>query len=229
MGDAYDPGNTDLVCRLFPLPQVVLLPHAVLPLHIFEPRYRQMTEDALESGDNLIAMVLLRESESPKGIGSPQVEEVACLGKIVQHRRLPDGRFNLLLLGLKRIRLVREVASKELYRVATAESFDDLEEQESATEKGAELLKQFRLFAERHQEHDADLHNALGSGLPLGVLTDMIAQAMDLSAPLKQSLLAERSPEQRAAFLLEILAKFESDAPAPARRKRTFPPPFSNN
>ena len=89
------------VCRLFPLAGVVLFPHSVLPLHIFEPRYRQMTADALAS-DNLITIVQPRvpDEDSPD---RPPLESVACLGKIVKHERLLDGRFNFLLLGLRPI------------------------------------------------------------------------------------------------------------------------------
>src|SRR3954463_13716392 len=94
------------VCRLFPLPGVVLFPHAVIPLHIFEPRYRQMTEDALDD-DKLVTIVQL----IPPGtiysgaLGTPPVDAVGCLGRIIRHERLSDGRFNLLLLGRKRVRL----------------------------------------------------------------------------------------------------------------------------
>ena len=115
------------LCRLFPLPDVLLFPHALLPLHIFEPRYRQMTEDAL-AGDRLVTMVQIRPA--PKG--SPWVEpvpimEVGCVGKIVQYERLADGRFNFLLLGCKRVRLKREIPGGKLYRIAEAEIMDDEE------------------------------------------------------------------------------------------------------
>ena len=118
-------------CRLFPLPDVLLFPHALLPLHIFEPRYRQMTEDAL-SGDRLVTMVQIR----PAFPGSPWLEpvpimDVGCVGKIVQYERLPDGRFNFLLLGCKRVRLKREIPSDKLYRIAEAEIMEDQEPDES--------------------------------------------------------------------------------------------------
>src|SRR5258706_7226628 len=86
------------VCRLFRWPKVVLFRHAVLPLHIFEPRYRQMTEDAL-AGDQLLTIVQWREPYPLKAGVEPALEEIACLGRILQHVRLPDGRFNILLLG----------------------------------------------------------------------------------------------------------------------------------
>src|SRR5204863_9636969 len=85
--------------RLFPLPNVVLFPHVVQPLHIFEPRYRQMTADAL-AGDQLIAPALLRPGWEGDYEGRPATYPVVCVGKIVSEQQLPDGRFNILLRGL---------------------------------------------------------------------------------------------------------------------------------
>src|ERR1700722_7371434 len=102
-------------CRLFPLPDVGLFPHAVLPLHIFEPRYRQMTEDAL-ARDKLVTIVQWRAPFPTEKGAEPALEEIGCLGRILQHERLPDGRFNFLLLGRKRVRLGREIPGDKLYR-----------------------------------------------------------------------------------------------------------------
>src|SRR5215216_1637862 len=95
------------VARLFPLPNLVLFPHVMQPLHIFEPRYRQMTADALD-GDRLIAMVLPRPGWELDYAGKPAVHPVACLGKVVAEQRLDDGRFNILLRGLSRLRIIEE-------------------------------------------------------------------------------------------------------------------------
>src|SRR3954465_73596 len=127
--DGHMDGDHDLkdfanVYLLFPLPRVVLFPHAVLPLHIFEPRYRQMTEDAL-LGDKLVTIVQWRAPFPTEPGGEPDLEEIACLGRILQHERLPDGRFNFLLLGRKRVRLGREIPGGKLYRLAEAEILED--------------------------------------------------------------------------------------------------------
>lgn len=100
---------------IFPLSGVALFPHAAVPLHIFEPRYRQMVADAL-AGDMLIALTL------PTGVaGDPlPVHDVAGVGHIVQHELLADGRYNIVLKGLGRIRVVHELASDTLYRVVEA-------------------------------------------------------------------------------------------------------------
>ena len=94
--------------RLFPLTNLVLFPHVVQPLHIFEPRYRQMIRDAL-AADRLIAMVLLRPGWEEQYEGRPAVHAVACLGRILAEQPLDDGRYNLLLRGLSRVRLRESV------------------------------------------------------------------------------------------------------------------------
>jgi Lon protease-like protein len=94
---------------IFPLPNVVLFPNLVLPLHVFEPRYREMVCDAL-AGDRLIAMALLREGWEKDYAGNPPVYDVVCVGRIVQEHELPDGRFNFLLQGLRRGRIRRELS-----------------------------------------------------------------------------------------------------------------------
>src|SRR5438132_10785233 len=108
------------IARLFPLPNVVLFPHMVLPLHIFEPRYRQMMSDAL-AGDQLIAMTLLQSGWESDYEGRPALHPVGCIGRILDHQRQPDGRFNLHLRGLSRIRIVEEIDSARLYRSARVE------------------------------------------------------------------------------------------------------------
>src|SRR5688500_2238689 len=105
------------VVPLFPLPSVVLFPRAVLPLHIFEDRYRVMTADALD-GDRLIAMALLRPGWEKSYYARPAIEPVVCVGRIVSHEKLSDGKYNFLLEGLARARVVRELPVEVEYRVA---------------------------------------------------------------------------------------------------------------
>src|SRR5262245_12378423 len=101
--------------RLFPLPNLVLFPHVVQPLHIFEPRYREMTADTL-SGDRLIALVLLKSGWEENYDGRPAVHTVACLVRVVADQLLDDGRYNLLVRGLSRARLLGEVSDDKTYR-----------------------------------------------------------------------------------------------------------------
>src|SRR5262249_30206454 len=94
--------------RLFPLPNLVLFPAVVQPLHIFEPRYRTLMADAL-AGDRLMALALLRPGWEEDYHQSPPVHSVVCLGKIFKEQLLPDGRYNLLLYGLARARILDEL------------------------------------------------------------------------------------------------------------------------
>ena len=100
---------------LFPLPNVVLFPGVFLPLHIFESRYRAMTEDAL-SGDRMIGMALLKPGFEAEYEGRPPIYPVGCVGLVTHAERLADGRFNLMLQGVERFR-VREEDDSRVYRM----------------------------------------------------------------------------------------------------------------
>src|SRR5574341_719860 len=91
---------------LFPLPNVVLFPNVFLPLHIFEPRYRQMVHQAL-AGDRLIGMVLLKPGYEGDYEATPAVYKVGCAGTITHVERLADGRFNIVLKGVSKFRVER--------------------------------------------------------------------------------------------------------------------------
>jgi Lon protease-like protein len=230
MDDDLDLRDFSGTARLFPLPGAVLFPHAVLPLHIFEPRYRQMTEDAL-ADDRLVTIVALRESSAGQGValGSPPVEAVGCLGRIIRHERLPDGRFNFLLLGRKRIRLKRELPGPKLYRTAEVEVLDDLYDDEPEEPRRSELIALFRRAFERQQKLDPDLASMLENALPLGVLSDIIAHALGLPGGLKQRFLAEPRVNARVTTLLTILRQIPAANFEAIGDDRPFPPPFSCN
>jgi len=126
---------------LFALGQVALMPHAVRPLHVFEPRYRQMVGDALD-GSGQIAMAVVARGERARvvmgdsgldveggeglveaGMEKPALRSAVCVGQIVQHHKLPDGQFAVALHGVCRARIVNEVEAPEgvLYRSAMLE------------------------------------------------------------------------------------------------------------
>ena len=109
---------------VFPLPRVVFFPGTPLPLHIFEPRYRALMRDCLKSGRRAMAVTLLKPGYESQYEGSPEMNLVCCVGRIEQHEELPDGRFNLVLRGLARVRLHELPAGELLYRRAHAELLD---------------------------------------------------------------------------------------------------------
>ena len=101
---------------IFPLPNVVLFPNVFLPLHIFEPRYREMVKDSLD-GDRIIGMVLLQPGHEAQYDGRPPVFGVGCAGVITHSDPLADGRYNIVLRGLERFRITGEDNSQS-YRLA---------------------------------------------------------------------------------------------------------------
>jgi Lon protease-like protein len=102
---------------VFPLPNVVFFPKTYLPLHIFEPRYRQMVADAT-AGGQCIAMALLKEGWESDYYGNPSIYPIVCAGRLVSVQPLPDGRSNILLQGLERCEVQEEHFDKP-YRQAT--------------------------------------------------------------------------------------------------------------
>lgn len=116
LGDS-EPGTIQVpdVIPIFPLSETVLMPGEVLPLHIFEPRYRAMVRDALAT-HRVIGMVQALPTGASDDIGLARVREVGCIGFIAQHQELPDGRFLMWLLGLERFQIDQELASVTDYR-----------------------------------------------------------------------------------------------------------------
>lgn len=107
------------IVPVFPLPTVVFFPKTYLPLHVFEPRYREMISESLK-GDRIIMMALLKEGWENNYYGNPEIYPVGCVGKIVKNQVLEDGRYNILLYGLVRAR-IKEPIFKKSYRQAWIE------------------------------------------------------------------------------------------------------------
>src|SRR6185436_19916478 len=106
------------VLPIFPLPQTVLFPGALLPLHVFEPRYRAMVKDCLAT-HKAMAVALISETGERDAHRHPTIERVAGVGVIIDHVELPDGRYNILLHGRARVRL-EELPYVPPYRRAKA-------------------------------------------------------------------------------------------------------------
>jgi Lon protease-like protein len=219
----------DGTVRLFPLPNVLLFPHVVQPLHIFEPRYRQMTTDAL-AGDRLIASALLQPGWEGDYEGRPPIYPVVCIGKIISEQKLADGRFNILLRGVTRARMVAELPPAKLYRVARVEVVCDgtspsAQVDRSLRQQLAEAARGWFPTAGPAQEQ---LRKLLDGELPLGVLCDIISFAASLPMEAKATLLADPDVERRMRNLLDLLRGNKPSAqPEPVDRR--FPPEFSSN
>jgi Lon protease-like protein len=126
---------------IFPLPEVVLLPGAVLPLHIFEPRYRAMTAAVLSQGGILAMATLVPEAgAAPLGGILPAVYPVVGIGEVVAHEELPDGRYNLLLRGIARAWITEELPPDRAYRRVRGRVLEDVVRENSIIESGTRDL-----------------------------------------------------------------------------------------
>ena len=221
--------NFDGTTRLFPLPNLVLFPFVIQPLHIFEPRYRQMTADAL-AGDRLISIVLLRSGWEAEYDERPALHPVACLGRIVADQRLENGRYNLLLRGLARARIVREIETEKLYRSARVELIADVPAEPPHVQQHLRraLAREAPRWLVAHAEMHQQFQRLLDSDLPLGALCDIFSFALPVEAEFKQQLLEETDVELRTRALLDHL-QTRSPPEASADAGRTFPPGFSAN
>jgi Lon protease-like protein len=214
----------DGVGRLFPLRGVVHFPHVLLPLHIFEPRYRQMTEHALAS-DQRIVIIQPRPSLETSYPDRPPLHQVGCLGRIVRHERLPDGRFNFLLLGVRRIRIARELAVGTLYRQAEIELIDEPRPGPDAALLALQLSREF----ERLRPLDPEWQAVLYGKVPLSVLTDLVAHALPIPAESKQALLEQPDPSRRASALIESIEPVNPIDASLHHGDHRPPPSFSQN
>jgi Lon protease-like protein len=113
------------IVPVFPLPTVVFFPKTYLPLHIFEPRYREMVRDSLK-GDQVIMMALLKEGWEKDYYGNPEIYSIGCVGKIVKSQALEDGKYNILLYGLARVQIKESICERS-YRQAWVERLVPME------------------------------------------------------------------------------------------------------
>jgi Lon protease-like protein len=210
---------------LFPLPNLVLLPRAILPLHIFEERYKQMTADAL-GGDRRVAMALLKPGWEQHYYGRPAIEPVVCVGNIVSHERLPDGKYNFLLQGSHRARVIAEQPHDEdrLYRLADVELLvdDPIMEIDLANERG----RLTNIFSESPFDQlslGRQLLRLLASPMPTEEVADVLAFNLLEDVALKQSLLAETDPCRRVARVLAALDNAKASFEARSRRQSHQP------
>jgi hypothetical protein len=195
---------------LFPLTGSLLLPGTFLPLNVFEPRYRRLVSDTLE-GDRRIGMIQPRlpghdnTGWHPGDPERPELYPVGCLGELVECEPQPDGRFLIVLAGVKRFRVVRELDEQCAYRraVADAEEFDaDLSEPARRIDV-AELLAAVDRYRRRHElSFDMDVLAALAGAR----LVNALSVALPFTPPEKQALLEAPTPHARRDVLLDLMA-----------------------
>jgi len=200
---------------LFPLPNVVLFPAAVLPLHIFEERYKAMTADALR-GDRRIAMALLRPGWEKSYHARPAIEPVVCIGRILSAEKLPDGKYNFLLQGEARALVIGERNGDAgdnhaddptiPYRVGRLARLTETTPDEADLVEGRSRLR--RLFMRTRlglTPVGRKFRDLAASALPTPVLADLIAATYLEDVQLKQSLLGEQDVRCRVVRVAQEL------------------------
>ena len=196
---------------LFPLPNVVLFPNVFLPLHIFEPRYRKMVADAL-AGDRIIGITLLRPGYETNYDGRPPIYQVGCAGVITHSQPLGDGRYDIVLRGMEKFRVLSEDDS-EPYRIGNVESIS-----EAVPPDEAQPLRQQR------QRLEAVLAAAIERvrsepkfppSVPDEDLVNALAQYLEFEPMEKLALLERQGPLARCRSMVELLEmrSYQKDTP----------------
>jgi Lon protease-like protein len=198
---------------IFPLPNVVLFPNVFLPLHIFEPRYRQMVAESL-AGDRIIGMVLLRPGYEADYEGAPPIYPTGCSGLITHSEKLNDGRYNLVLRGLEKFSIENEEppAAGRLYRTAVISPINDTV---AANER--DQLRQARKDLQQALTPllSGSLEGRLPDAMPDEDLVNALAQYLEFDPMEKLALLERRGPLARCRSIIELLEmrQFEKDKP----------------
>jgi Lon protease-like protein len=194
------------VIPLFPLPKTVLMPGELMPLHVFEPRYREMAADVV-AGNRAIGLVAVlpgHESEQP---GNPPVETIGCVGFVAQHKRFDDGRYLLWMVGLERFRIVEELEVGTPYRQARVE-FTSTEEDPQQLAGIQPLRSELRLVLPRLIDSDDGTRSSLVEQLAEVSDNQLVAiacQVLELSSERKQELLEASSQVEQYMMLYHDL------------------------
>jgi len=198
---------------LFPLPNVVLFPNVFLPLHIFEPRYREMAASAL-AADRMIGMVLLRPGWEHDYEGRPPIYSVGCSGVITHAEQLHDGRYNIVLRGVERFRILHEDSSLSFRRAHTEPLADGALTASDRIEIRNSRTRLESLLAPAVEKAGAD--SRMPATMSDEDLINALAQYLGLEALEKQALLEQPCLRSRAASLVELLEMKMMAARTPA-------------
>ena len=187
---------------VFPLPNVVFFPKTFLPLHIFEPRYRDMTRDASAEG-RCIGMALLKEGWENDYYGNPPIFEVGCVGHLVSVHHLPDGRSNIVLQGVSRYQ-IRQQSFDRSYRQAMVASMPSLTPSTLAESVRRELMRLLESYLRMH-DLGQQWRQLLSLELDDETLVNHVSASLDFTPLEKQFLLEAETLLQHARRLIDLL------------------------
>lgn len=205
MSEALDKVRAVRELPLFPLP-VVLFPGMPMPLHIFEPRYRQMLTD-IRAGDNLFGLSYFDASSSEKEI--PPAGHIGCVAEVTETQGLPDGRSNVLAVGVIRYQVEDYVDRDDPYLVVRVNFFEDEEEESDRLSTSArEVAAMFMRVANAIRVINDERGNLPDiTDTEPQKLSFLVAAAMEIEADTKQELLELRSTHERLTRLRDFLAR----------------------
>ena len=199
-----DGGKTTQRLSVFPLGGALLFPGMHLPLHIFEPRYRALVSDAM-ARDQMIGMIQPKPPTTREEVERPQLFDIGCVGKIAQVEALDDGRYNLVLEGLSRFTLVRELDVTTPFRQIEAMLEAAQEEATLASIQRADLEREAKAFAAA-QGYEVDWTSV--ERLDDATFVNGIAQIAPFDAAAKQALLEAPDIVERAELIVQLLKFF---------------------
>ena len=196
-----------IVVPLFPLPTTVFYPNTSLPLHIFEPRYRSMVADAL-NGKGEIGMILLKPGWESDYQGTPEIMTIGYLGTIKRYSELPEGKYNILLSGLYRFRILNEIKGK-IYRQAQVEFLKEINDKDLTSEPSPikeQLIRIMRLYLKNLPEgikieQALDMKNCRN----LAEFVDNLTHHFDLPVNKMQEFLEQQDVQKRANSLYSLI------------------------
>lgn len=194
--------NFSGVVPILPLSSVVFFPNTLLPLHIFEQRYRDMLKDA-QNSEQLILMALLKPGWEKDYYGRPDFFQIAGLGRIVNCDTQENGKSNIVLYGLKRTKIV-EILDDKSYRRAKVELLDNTDGSDSGKLKD-KILYSISSWNDMLDEKHKKFKININSSLPLGKLTDVLASVLITNVFEKQKYLEELSIYKRAEMINSFL------------------------
>jgi len=202
---------------VFPLPRVVFFPGTALPLHLFEPRYRRMAEDCMESGPKAMAVALLTQGWEEDYEGNPPIHEIAGAGRIVGHQLRPDGTHDIILHGLHRVRLEELPSDDVPYRLARAVPVADV-----GTAASADVLAMMAVamsVSSRVRERQPDFSLQVSAELPAGRVADVVADQLVVSPEDRQRILQTVDVKERVGLVTSSVASLlaqlsEANAPS---------------
>lgn len=192
---------------IFPLPTTVFYPTTTLPLHIFEPRYRQMVADAL-TGNRLIGMVLLKPDWEADYFARPHVMPIGCVGRIDKAAQMPEGKYNILLQGLSRFKIIEEIPGKA-YRRAHVEYLRDTHDH-TMEEPGSPKIQSLIAHYEKYlnllpNPSDLPLASDLRDQTKLSHAVDQLVYWLNPSVEEKQAFLEELDVHKRVDALCSLI------------------------